>query len=237
MNGVSKLLAALAATALLALVLAACGSGGGSTSTTGPATAGTPSTQKEAGTTTTAAGAGKSAGSGKGQGKSGGSGGEAKEASKFVPKQHTDSGGGSKQFMAKGGDNSVQEFGGEADTSELDKAATALHNFLDARAEKNWAAACTYMAKSILQSFETLAAQSKQAKGKGCAATQEALSGRVLKSELESAAKADVGSLRIEGDRAFIIYRGVPKGTVYAISMSKEAGAWKVASLGGTPLN
>jgi hypothetical protein len=54
---------------------------------------------------------------------------------------------------------------------------------------------------------------------------------------LAKAAKADVGSLRIEGDRAFIVYRGAPKGTFYAISMSKEGGSWKVASLAGTPLN
>jgi len=236
MNGVPKPLSALAATALLALVLAACGSGGGSTSTS-PTTAGTTSAQKEGGTTTTAAGAGKKAGSGGNKGKSSDSG-EAREASEFVPKQHSDSGGGSKQFRApKGFDNSIQDYGEEADTSERDEAAVVLHDFLDARAEKNWAAACTYMAKSIIQSFETLAAQSKQTKDKSCAAAQEALSGRVPDSELAKAAKADVGSLRIEGDRAFIIYRGAPQGTFYAISMSKEAGAWKVAALSGTPLN
>ena len=77
---------------------------------------------------------------------------EAKEASNFAPKHHTDSGGGSKQVEVKGGDNSVQEFGGEADTSELDKAATALHNFLDARVESNWAATCTYMSKAVIES-------------------------------------------------------------------------------------
>lgn len=233
MNGVPKL-AALAATALLALALAACGGGGSSTSTSGP-TAATTSTQKE-GATATPAGTGKKAGSGGKKGKSSASH-EAKEASEFVPKQHSDSGGGSKQFVVKGGDNSIQEFGGEAGTSELDQAATVLHDFLDARAEKNWAAACSYLSKSMVQSFEQLASRSQQLKGEGCAAVQEALSGKVPASELAKAAKADVGSLRIEGDRAFIIYRGAPEGTFYAISMSKEGGGWKVAGLAGTPLN
>jgi hypothetical protein len=53
---------------------------------------------------------------------------------------------------------------------------------------------------------------------------------------LAQAAQADVGSLRIEGDRAFVIYRGV-HGTVFAISMQREGGAWEVASLSGTPLS
>jgi hypothetical protein len=161
---------------------------------------------------------------------------EAKEASSFAPKPHTDSGGGAKQFEVKGGDNSVQEFGDEADTSELDEATTVLHNFLDARAERNWAAACAYMSKSMTQSLETLAGQSQTLKDQGCAAIQEALSGKVPDSELAKAAKADVGSLRIEGEHAFLIYRGV-EGSIMAMSMAHEGGSWKVAGLSGTPLN
>lgn len=227
-------LAALAVTALLTLALAACGSGS-STSTTGPSAAATASTQKEA-TTAAAAGKGKKAGSAGKEGKSSASR-EKEEASKFVPKQHSDSGGGSKQFIQKGGDNSVQEFGGEAGTSELDRAATALHNFLDARAAGNWAATCSYMSKSTVESLEKLAAQSKQIEDKGCGGVLEKLTNPAAKQELrEEAAQADVGSLRIEGGRAFIIYRGIDK-AVIAIPMTKEGGSWKVAGLSGTPLN
>jgi len=52
----------------------------------------------------------------------------------------------------------------------------------------------------------------------------------------EEAQKADLGSLRIEGDRAFVIYSG-PGKTILAMPMANEEGAWKVASLAGTPLN
>ncbi len=233
MNGAPKLLAAVAA-ALLALGLAACGGGGSSTSTTGSTAAGTTSTQKEGGATTTAGGAGKNAGSGGKKGKSSASA-EAKEASKFVPKHHTDSGGGSKQFIVKGGDNSVQEFGSEADTSELDEAATALHNFLDARAERNWAAACTYMSQTLIESLETLAAHTKELKG--CAEILGKLTNPAAMGNLRTeAAQADVGSLRIEGERAFIIYTGTDK-AILAMPMANEGGTWKVASLAGTPLN
>jgi hypothetical protein len=152
----------------------------------------------------------------------------------FTPKLHQDSGGGSDQFRVAGGDNSIQEFGDEADLSEFESAA-ALHNFLDARAERNWAAACSYLAESVKQGFAQLPSTSDQPRG--CAVTLVALSGRVPASELREAAVADVGSLRTEGDRAFLIYRGAPKGTIYAIQMAREGDAWKVASLGPVPLS
>jgi hypothetical protein len=47
---------------------------------------------------------------------------------------------------------------------------------------------------------------------------------------------ADVGSVRVEGDRAFVIYRGVGR-TVFAISMMDEGGDWKVGALAGTPIS
>lgn len=52
---------------------------------------------------------------------------------------------------------------------------------------------------------------------------------------LVEAAQADVGSLRFEDDRAFILYRGAGD-MVYAMQMTKEDGVWKVGGLSGTPL-
>jgi hypothetical protein len=152
----------------------------------------------------------------------------------FAPEQHDDSGGGSEQFRVKGGDNSVQEFGEEAGASERDKAAAALHNFLDARAQGAWAAACDYLASSISSSLQQLAGQGK---APSCPVLLESLTNPGAKELLvEEAEQADVGSLRFEGDRAFIIYRGT-ENTIYAMSMVEEDGEWKVASLAGTPLN
>lgn len=170
--------------------------------------------------------------SGAGDSQSGGSG-----SSDFTPKQHNDSGGGSGQFRQKGGDNSVQEFGEEAGEEEFDAAAVALHNFLDARAEGNWRAACDYMSKAIVESFEKLAAQAKQIEETSCAGILEKLTNPAAKKSMKAEAeKANVGSLRVEGDRSFVIYTGVG-GTVLAMPMADEDGDWKVASLAGTPLN
>jgi hypothetical protein len=156
--------------------------------------------------------------------------------SDFVPDQHDDSGGGSAQFRTKGGDNSVQEFGQEADDSERDEAAAALHNFLDARAAEDWESACSFLAEQVRESLEKLAAQADQAENTSCAGILAKLTNRAALPALRSeAARADVGSLRIEGDRAFILYRSGE--TVFTVPMANEEGSWKVASFAGTPLN
>ncbi len=144
-------------------------------------------------------------------------------------------GGGAAGFRVPGGDNSVQEFGAEAGRSELERAGATLHGFLDARAAGEWSKACSYLTKAAIAGFEQLSARSKQGPA-GCGAVMKALSGGVPKSSLEEAAQADVGALRTEGSRAFLLYHGA-RGTDYAISMAKEGGAWKVGALAGVPLS
>jgi hypothetical protein len=233
------MLAAAVAALLIAAGLAACGGDDGSSSTAAEAGGSAQAESKSSGASKK--GDGKSDGDGKapsgeGEGKSAGSGSGAGSASDFVPKQHTDSGGGSRQFKVKGGDNSVQEFGDEAEGSEFDEAAVALHNFLDARAEGNWDAACDYMSKSIIKSFEELAARAKEVEATSCGEILEQLTNPAAKASMKAEAeKADVGSLRTEGDRAFVVY--TVEGTIFAMPMANEGGTWKVASLAGTPLN
>lgn len=211
-----------------AVALGGCGGGGGSTA----------STQSQAQSTAPATSATTSAGASKqDEGSKGGSGSKQPplEKSTFTPKPHHDSGGGSKQFVVKGGDNSVQEFGEEGSESELQKAATSLHGFLDARAEGDFKAACSYLGPETAKSLQQFAASSKSLQGAACPQLLAALSKGVPTSTLAEAAQADVGSLRFEGERAFLIYRGAGK-QVYAIAMVKQGGEWKVASLSGTPL-
>jgi len=94
---------------LLALGLAACG-GGDSSSAEGGASGGSKQGEAKSG-----------GGGGKGDGgqKSGGSPSNGGGAAEFKPKPHNDSGGGSQQFRQKGGDNSIQEYGAEADVGSL----------------------------------------------------------------------------------------------------------------------
>lgn len=153
-----------------------------------------------------------------------------------APVAHNDSGGGSAQFRHKGSDNSIQEFGSEASTSERDRAAEALHGFLDARAARDWSTACSYMSAGLIGSLEALLAHAPQAeKPKGCAEILAALSGGAPDQALQDVAQADVGSLRSDGERGFLLYHGA-NDTDYAMPMVFEGGAWKVGALEGSPL-
>jgi len=220
---------------LIAVGVAACGGGDSSSSTTTEAsqeqTEGKPS-QDASKQGSAKSDEGKSGSGGEGQADSPGP-----SASKFTPKHHSDSGGGSTPYKTKGGDNSVQEFGEEASSSEFTAAAATLHNFLDARAEGNWAATCNYVSKTITESLEKLASQAKQLKDKSCAALLKALTNPAAVPALKTEAKqANVRSLRTEGEQAFVLYTG-PHGTILAMPMANEGGTWKVSSLAGTPLN
>jgi hypothetical protein len=233
-QGTRTLVAAIVAALLLAVGLAACGGGSSSSSTAAEGGQGQP--EKSSGGVSREGDAKSGGGESGSKGGEGQSGNPSGSASNFVPKHHHDSGGGSQQYRVKGGDNSVQEFGGEADASERDAAALALHGFLDARAEGNWAAACEYLSKSSVESLEKLAPQTKQSGTSSCAAILKEVTNPAAKRALKAeAAVVDVGSLRIEGERAFVIYTG-PKGTVIAVPMTNEGGVWKVASLAGTPI-
>lgn len=235
MRGGPKTLIVAVVALLLAAGMVACGGGDDSGSTTTEADA-----QAQAGNGSSGDASSKGGDSG-GQGSSSGAKEEGTSAESgsgdFTPKQHDDSGGGSEQLKVKGGDNSVQEFGAEADASEFAAAATALHNFLDARAAKDWGAACEYLAKSVAASLEKLAAQAKQVEDTSCGGILEKLTNPDAMQLLEEEAeKADVRSLRVEGAQAFVLYTGLDD-TVLAMPMNDEGGSWKVASLAGTPLS
>jgi len=145
------------------------------------------------------------------------------------------SGGGSAQFRVKGGDNSIQDFGEESDEGELDEAATVLHDFYVARARSEWGRACANLAKIVVGQLEQLASRAKSG-GKGCAATLATLTPSLPPSVAHESTIVDAGSLRTEGERGFLIYRG-GEATVYAINMALEDGSWKVGALAGIPLS
>jgi hypothetical protein len=139
------------------------------------------------------------------------------------------SGGGSAQFREKGGDNSVQEFGEEADEAELTEAAEALHAYLVARAKKDWGSVCSYLSRSLVREMEKLAARSTL-KDKSCAAIVGALVGGAKGSEGSALTVVDAASLRTEGNQSFLLYHGAKKTDLF-VSMTKEGDVWKVASL------
>jgi hypothetical protein len=217
---------ALVPACALLLALAGCGGGGGGQSASTQAKAPAKSPGKEAASKPAAPPSGQSAATAPAPGP---------PAAAFHPRPHQDSGGGSAQLIAPGGDNSVPEFGQEARGAEFKAAARALHNLLDARAERNWAAACRYLSKATKAGLAQLGSRVPQLKGTGCPTQLGAVTGTIAKAKLREAAIANLISARIQGDRAFLIYRGA-HGQVEAVAALREGGAWKVASLGAVPL-
>ncbi|HET9152753.1 MAG TPA: hypothetical protein VFN85_01395 [Solirubrobacterales bacterium] len=215
---------------LLCLGIAACGSSSSSSI----------STDRSQSTTSAAAEnqAAESGSSGSAGSNSGSAGrGDGKSVSKqpvFKPQPHHDSGGGSGQFEAKGGDNSIEEFGEETSGSEFEEAAAALHDYLDARAQRAWAAACRYLAAGVTKELIAQLAQGRGSPAPTCAGLLAGFSTGLPQAVLREAAVADVGSLRVEGDRGFLLYHGAGRAP-YFISMAREEGHWKVAAIGPSP--
>jgi hypothetical protein len=133
----------------------------------------------------------------------------------------------------KGADNSVQEYGVEADESSRREAAIALQAYLNARAQEDWGAACTYLAKRPMEQLERVqAAAAKQGtKLNGCPATMALLREGEAQSQ-EQAQITEVLSLRgggdVSGDPSYLLYLAPPSNTLFSMPMYLEGGAWKV---------
>ena len=145
------------------------------------------------------------------------------------------SGGGSSQFQVKGGDNSIQEWGEESEESELQAAAEAVHGFYVARAEEDWARACTYLAKSMAQQLEQLAAQAPKLRDRGCGPILKVFTRPLPASVRRQTTIVDAGSLRIGDKHSFLIYYDGDE-TPNAMPLENEDGEWKLTLLSATPL-
>ncbi len=234
MRGVPRQIAVLLAAAALAAGVAACGGGGSSTTTSGEGEATAPSTaprqaSKPAGAPTTKPSGGSASGGSTGGSAAGGGGGGSSAAA-----------GGAAAFESKGGDNSIQRFGGEAGGSELEQAAASLHAFLDARAAGDWTKACANMAAGVTKSLQQLSGSAQRMHGgghhaMGCPQLMAAMSAGMPAYLRHDLTQAKVGALRVEGARAFLLYRGAHR-TNYFMPMSREGGQWKVAALAASAL-
>ena len=229
--GAYRFVAVATIVALLAVGIAACGDDEATTDA-----ASTPTTTGEATGASNGQSPKEKAGSrghdeGEEEKRAGGVNGSAAEVE---PVPLSVSGGGSGQFRVKGGDNSIQSWG-EEDEGELAAAAEAVHGFYVARANLDWTAACSYLAKSMVEKLAQFASQSGQARKLDCPAILEALT-RPLPADLRRESTiVDAGSLRVGEESSFLIYRGADR-IVYAMPLENEDGAWKLTLIAPTAL-
>lgn len=225
----SRRFAPLVAALLASFVLAACGS----SSTTSRVTPGE-SAPRGGNSSTAAAGAGRPGQSQSGAPREGGGGHYDAGGAHFTPPAHHDSGGGAAQFEEKGGDNSLERFGSEASPSDFAHAAAALHGYLDARAARAWASACSFMEASIRQSLTRFVGEAKKG-NPACPNILGDLFAGLPDAVLREATVADVGALRREGQRGFLLFKGAHGGS-YFMPMARDGGEWKVAALAPSAL-
>jgi hypothetical protein len=132
-----------------------------------------------------------------------------------------------------GADNSVQEYGVEADESARTEAAIALQGYLNARAREDWSVACSLLAQRPMEQLERVqrAAAKQGTELNGCAATMALLREGEAQSQ-EQAQITEVLSLRgggeIPGDPSYLIFTAPPGGTLFSMPMYLQGGAWMV---------
>jgi hypothetical protein len=129
--------------------------------------------------------------------------------------------------VPKGGDDSVQTFGKEAGPTQSAEAAQTVKGFFQGRADGRWADACYYLSSEMIGMLTQGAGEDA-----GCISLLRSFSRNIPRRALKRATRVRVGSVRIDGDRGFVVYKGAG-GKWYAVLLSKENGEWKLGALAG----
>jgi hypothetical protein len=211
-----------AATALTVLVvlaaLAGCGGGGGDTTTAaapGPSRAETTPPKHSAG-----AEPGKVSSSTPKKTP------EPRSAGTSAPKPAAT---GSSEFVTPQGDNSVPNFGDEADARERALAGAALERYLVAREKGDWALACSDLTGKARSELK-LIIRGSNGKVKDCAAVLTAYVGEQPTSSRKSPFLGEISALRMKGGQAFALFHGA-QDTDYVMPMQKQGSEWKVTQI------
>ena len=229
------------ALALLGILAIAAGCGGGSSDSTSSSDSTQASSAQEGSTAdaTEQGGGGGSQGQGaKGDSQAQGGTGEGGSSSGgphgpgLTEKAKPDT----KGFKAPpGGDNSIQTFGAEAETTEEEEITTAMASFLRAMAARDYDAICNGLSDANTAQLEQLMKLKKEV-GTDCPTVLKSLLVGPT-SEAQKAAEGTVYQVRVEGENAFILFTPLG-GTASYFVMKHDPDGWKSTSLSsGTPFN
>ena len=136
---------------------------------------------------------------------------------------------GSASFRTPGGDNSIQNFGEEADAAEVDEASATLSGYMEARAKDDWAKQCTLLAQDRGGAARTARHPLAPVQGQGLRGDPRGAAGTAPASTRTNTLTDGIASLRFEDDRGFALYHGTG-GVDYFVPMVKEDGQWKIGA-------
>lgn len=141
---------------------------------------------------------------------------------------------GSDQFRDQT-DSKLLDFGEEGSEAELNAAADTVQGFYLARSKEDWPTACAQLSRATLAKIEHLAISATDLEDKSCPSFLGAFTS-LSDQERRDSTIVDAGSLRQQGEKAFLIYYGADE-VVYAMPLSREGEAWKLASLSSKALS
>jgi hypothetical protein len=125
-----------------------------------------------------------------------------------------------------GGEKSIEEFGSEAAGPDRAAILSTFHAYLEAVAARDYPGACRHLAVAVRRSLERFLAK----KGVGCAQSLPALLAPGAAAISRQQANGHVTKVRAQGDRAFLVFHA-PGARLYQLTMIREGGAWKAATL------
>lgn len=126
-------------------------------------------------------------------------------------------------------------FGDEASGSERAAIVTTLKRYLDAVASGNWNVVCGLLATPVRGELGQLVRSNKRLHGASCATILGALSGHLPPTARREQLPTDVQSVRVQGGRAFVLYR-TKQAPHVSLAVMREAGTWRLGSLGGSSM-
>ena len=159
----------------------------------------------------------------------GGGGGSATQASSG----QAESTGAEGKDHYQGGEKSIEDFGAEAEGARRAALLGAFHSYLKAVAAEDNAAACSYLSVNVQRSLERLACG--QGKSPGCAQILSKLLSPTAPAISRDQAEGGIAKVRVAGDRAFVVFHA-PGAKLYQMTMVREAGEWKVATVAASVL-
>lgn len=130
----------------------------------------------------------------------------------------------------QGGDNSIQSYGVESSGDERAEAATAVKAYLDAQADGRWQEACTLLAAPIRRDLLKLWEQAKGPDVGGCPQAMAAAVSRIPKDLQRVVSDLHVLSMRVQGNRGFLIYEDATA-RASETPMQHEEDGWRIRAL------
>lgn len=135
----------------------------------------------------------------------------------------------------KGGDNSIQSYGVEADGGDRVQAATTAEAYLEAQTDGRWAKACTYLTDKVRTNLEALLSKATRGAKTSCGVAMAAFLKGMPETSRRASAEISVLSFRIKGGSAFLIFKD-GRGKPTEMVMHREGGSWKIGALIGNGL-